>query len=131
VIKILVDHDIEGHAITLWGTLAKEGWLDLIDLELVTFYDINLPIESTDRDVWRFAQANQMILLTNNRNMDDENSLEQTLREEKKPTSLPVVTIGNVNHLSRKDYCLKCATELLEIVLFLENYLGRSRIYIP
>ncbi|EKF04357.1 hypothetical protein FDUTEX481_02036 [Tolypothrix sp. PCC 7601] len=37
-----------------------------------------------------FAQSNQMILLTANRSMKGENSLEQVMREEITPTSLPV-----------------------------------------
>lgn len=78
MIKILADHDIEGYAVTLLGTLAAEGWLELIPLEMVTFDDVGLPIDSTDREVWRFAQANEMILITNNRNMRGEDSLEQT-----------------------------------------------------
>jgi len=34
-----------------------------------------------------------MILLTANRNMENENSLEQTLKEENISTSLPVLTV--------------------------------------
>ncbi|GIK56439.1 MAG: hypothetical protein BroJett015_21020 [Chloroflexota bacterium] len=37
-----------------------------------------------------------MILLTNNRNMDDADFLEQTIREENMPTSLRVLTVANV-----------------------------------
>ena len=76
--KILVDHGIEGHAVILWGALAAEGWLDLIDVELVMFSDVSLPTDCSDRAVWRFAQAEGMILLTNNRNMEGDDSLERT-----------------------------------------------------
>lgn len=131
MITILVDHDIEGQALTLWGTLSKAGWLELVEINLVTFRDIGLPIKSTDREVWRFAQENGMILFTNNRNMDDKDSLEQTLREENSLTSLPVLTIANANRLSERKYRERCAAQLLEIVLDLEKNLGRSRIYIP
>ncbi len=130
-ITILADHDIEGYAVLLWGTLTSIGWLDLFPLKLVTFSDVTLPIDSTDREVWRFAQANQMILLTNNRNMKGEDSLEQTLREENGPTSLPILTIGNIYRLAEKNYRERCADELVEIGLDLENYLGRGRIFIP
>jgi hypothetical protein len=95
-ITILADHDIEGYAVLLWGTLTSIGWLDLLPLKLATFDDVDLLISSSDREVWRFVQANQMILLTNNRNMREEDSLEQTIREENTPTSLPVLTIGNI-----------------------------------
>lgn len=129
--KVLVDHDIEGHAVRLWQQLAGQGWLDLIEINMVTFLDVGLDINSSDREVWRFAQANAMILLTNNRNMKDKDSLEQTLRDENSTTSLPVLTISNVDRLRQKTYCLACATEIVEVVLYLEDYLGRSRVFIP
>ncbi len=131
MITVLVDHDIEGQALALWGTLGKTGWLEIVDVELVTFLNVGLPFDSSDREVWRFAQANGMILLTNNRNMDGEDSLEQTLRDENKLTSLPILTIANADRLSERLYRERCATQLLEIVIDLDTNLGRSRIYIP
>jgi predicted nuclease of predicted toxin-antitoxin system len=131
MVTILIDQDSEGYVVLLWGTLAKEGWLDLLPLEYVTFADVGLPDNSSDRDVWRFAQANGMILLTNNRNMEGEDSLEQTLREENTPASLPVLTFGNVRRLNDSHYRQRCATQLVEIVLFLENHMGKGRVFIP
>ena len=131
MIIILADHDIEGHAYSLIGVLGAEGWLEMVDLRLATFAEVGLPLDSPDRAVWRFAQENEMVLLTNNRNMDEADSLEQTLREENTPTSLPIVTIANAGRLSERHYRERCAFQLLEIVLELEKHLGRSRVYIP
>ncbi len=131
MITVLTDHDIEGYAVLLWGTLASMGWLELFPLKLLTFADVNLPLDSTDRAVWRFAQTNGMILLTNNRNMEDEDSLEQTLREENQPDSLPIITISNINRLAERTFRERCAERLVEIGLDLENHLGTSRIFIP
>lgn len=129
---VLSDHDIEGHVQLLWRSLQSAGWLDLFSLELLTFRDVNLPYGSTDREVWRFVQSRQMLLITYNRNMDDEDSLERTLREENRPDSLPVLTIGNRDRLALDaEYRGRCADDLAEIVLFLENHLGRARIFIP
>jgi predicted nuclease of predicted toxin-antitoxin system len=50
-------------------------------MRLARFVDVGLPYDSTDREVWRFAQANQLLLLTNNRNMEGLESLEQTIRD--------------------------------------------------
>lgn len=130
-VRFLSDHDIEGYAQLLWGTLASAGWLELMPLELNTFYEIELPINSNDREVWQFAQANGLILITNNRNMSDEISLEHTIRKENKLDSLPVLTIGNVDRLAELAYRERCADALVEIALDLENHLGRGRIYIP
>lgn len=130
-IRFLSDHDIEGYVQLLWGTLASVGWLDLIHLELTTFREIDLPVNSDDREVWRFVQANRYILITNNRNMKDETSLECTIREENQLNSLPVLTIGNAERMADLAYREQCADALVEISLDLEKHLGRGRIYIP
>jgi hypothetical protein len=122
---------MEGQATLLGGTLVTEGWLDLIPIRLVTFAEVGLSFDSSDRSVWRFVQAQQMLLLTDNRSMKGADSLEQTLREENTPTSLPILTIGSVNRLDERGYREECAERLVEIVLDLENYLGASRIFIP
>ncbi len=72
-----------------------------------------------------------MILLTNNRNMKEEDSLGQTLREENTETSLPVLTIGNVDRIVEREYRERCVTRLVDIVLDLDNYLGVARMFIP
>lgn len=72
-----------------------------------------------------------MIFLTNNRNMKGRDSLEKTMREENKTDSLPIVTIGNVDRLQERNYREQCVTKLAEIVVDLNDNLGRGRIYIP
>ena len=128
---ILVDHDIEGQVLALWGFLAAEGWLELYPLRLVTFNQVGLPVDSDDRIVWRFAQAQGLLLLTHNRNMNSEDSLEHTIREENTLTSLPVITIGRVARLRESVYRERCAVRLVEIGLEIEHYLGAGRLFIP
>jgi hypothetical protein len=89
-----------------------------------------LAIETSDREVWRFAQERSM-LLTDNRNMDDADSLEQTIRDENTVTSLPVLTIGSLDRIGDREYRERCALRLFEIVLDLDQHLGRGRIYLP
>lgn len=98
---------------------------------MVMFADVGLAGDSDDRTVWRFAQTNRMILLTANRNMDGEDSLEQTLRKENKLDSLPVLTITNAARLEERIYREECAEKLLEILLDLDNFLGAARLFIP
>lgn len=128
---VLVDLNMEGHAVLLWGTLAAEGWLDLVPLQLVTFPEVGLSFESSDRVVWRFAQSQRLLLLTDNRNMKGADSLEQTIREENTPSALPVLTMGSVGRLDEREYRERCAHRLAEIVLDLEYYLGSGRLFIP
>jgi len=128
--KLLVDHDIEGYAVLLWGSLIAERWLELAEIDFVMFTTVGLAFDSNDRDVWRSAQANGMVLLTSNRNMQDDDSLEQTIRQENTTDSLPVITISNVQRLDKKSYRDRCIARLVEIALDLDNYLGTGRIFV-
>lgn len=129
--KVLLDHHMKKQGILLWATMESEGWLRLLDIPFQTFADVKLPIDSSDREVWRFAQKNQLILLTGNRNNEGEDSLEQTIRDENKSTFLPVITIGALDRMEERTYREECAERLVDIILNLESYLGLGRIYIP
>ncbi len=129
---ILIDHNMEGQAILLWNTFLKTEWSELIPIRMFMFTDVGLAVNSDDREVWRFAQNHRMIFLTNNRSSKEEDSLERTILEENMPTSLPVLTVGNLNRIrSDKFYREKCIERILEIASELDNYLGTGRIFIP
>ena len=126
----LIDHNIERQSLMLFGSITSEGWLETLPIRFISFDEVELPIISSDREVWRFAQENQMILLTANRSMKGEDSLEQVIREECLPTSLPVVTLANIDRIIEREYREECVDRLIEIALYLENYLGVSRLFI-
>jgi predicted nuclease of predicted toxin-antitoxin system len=131
-VNFLVDHNLRGHAILLSGSILNGGWLDWVSIQFVTFDEMRLPVNSDDRVVWQLAQSNQMILLTANRSMKGKNSLEQVMREETTPRSLPVITIGDADRLlNDPEYRERCATRLVEIVLDIDGYKGVSRLFIP
>jgi len=130
--NFLIDHNLERYAVILLGKIASDGWLDLISIRFTTFKEIDLSTDSNDRIVWRLAQENRMILLSANRNMKGEDSLEQVLREDNTPDSLPIVTIGNLDRFSSEpSYRSRCADRIIEILLDIENYMGVGRIFIP
>ena len=131
MITILVDHNMEGQAVMLWGTFVAEGWLGVLPIVFARFTDVGLTFDSSDRTVWHFAQDHRMLLLTVNRSQRGEDSLEQVIREENSLTSLPVLTIGNVARIVERTYRVRCVARLLEIVLDLENYLGTGRLFLP
>lgn len=128
---ILVDHNIEGQALVLWGVMNATGWSDLLPVRLLRFTDVGLPHSSSDRMVWRFVQARHMLLLTDNRRNKEADALEQTIREENTAMSLPVLTIGNVRRLNEGRYREQCVLRLLEIVIDLDIYRGVGRLFIP
>jgi hypothetical protein len=128
----LIDHNLKGHALILFGALARQGWLDLFPIRFITFAEIELSIDSDDRVVWRLAQENQMILLTANRSMKGKDSLEQVMREENTSASLPVITISNADKLlNDSEYRGRCVESLIEILLDIDSYRGARRVFIP
>jgi predicted nuclease of predicted toxin-antitoxin system len=127
----LIDYNLRGQAALLWGTIAAEGWFEIVPIRFVGFEEVGLLENSSDRLVWQVAQTHQMIILTANRNMKGDDSLEQVIREDNTMTSLPVVTIGNKERLDEQNYREQCASRLVEILFDLENYLGVGRLYIP
>jgi predicted nuclease of predicted toxin-antitoxin system len=130
--NFLVDHNLRGHSVVLAGSLAASGWLDLISIRFVLFEQVGLAETSDDRLVWRYVQANQLILITANRSMKGKDSLEQVMREENTSTSLPVVTIGNIDRLmAEPEYRERCVDRLVDIVVDIEDYQGARRIFIP
>jgi predicted nuclease of predicted toxin-antitoxin system len=128
---ILVDYNLNGYVVLLQGTLVSNGWLDLLSIEFITLKEVSLAADTDDRTIWRFAQSNQMLLLTANRNAKGKDSLEQTMSEEGLPTSLPVLTIANLDRFIEKNYRERCGARIIEIILDLDNYLGVNRVFIP
>jgi len=64
--------------------------------------------------------------------MKDEDSLEQVMREESTSRSFPVVTIGNADRvLNDSIYRERCVDRLVEIVIYINNYMGARRVFIP
>ena len=127
----LVDYNLDGYAFVFLGILTKLGWLEFVPLRFVTFREAGLSMNSSDRVVWCYAQTNQMMILTANRNMKGEDSLEQVMREENTADSFPVITIGDLDRLDEFSYRERCIDCLLEIALDIERYMGVGRLFIP
>jgi hypothetical protein len=127
----LIDQNLEGYAEILLGGIASQGWLDLLPIQFITFAEIGLPLNSSDRIVWRYAQTHQMILITANRRMKGQDSLEQVMREENISTSLPVITIANLTRFNERNYREECIERLIEVSMYVEKFLGSRRVFIP
>lgn len=131
MVKVLIDHNMTGQARWLWDAVTEAGWAQMVALTFVYFSEVGLPYDSSDREVWRFMQTHGMFLLTANRNDDDDDSLERTMREENNANAWPVITIGNPDRLVERSYREECVSSLLNIVLYPENFFGTGRQYIP
>lgn len=130
---ILSDHNCERHAQEIFYALQRLGYDVLIPMTLNIFPDVNLPYSARDETVWRLCQEKGYLLLTGNRRtVDEEDSLELTIRRLYTPTILPVLTIGDMNRvLHDRNYCERCAICLAEIVIELDALRGVTRLYLP
>lgn len=130
-ITALLDHDLEGHEKYLVAGLKETGWDQLLTVSFKRLRDFGLPDDEPDQEVWRFVQNQGFILITNNRNQDDDTSLQATIMRENTPASLPVVTISSKDDLARAEYRQRVATRLADIVIYLDDYRGGGRVFAP
>ena len=130
-ITILIDQDLLGFDIFIQQGLKETGWDELIQVQFTRLRDYDLPDNLPDQEVWRFVQAQLLLLVTNNRNSEDETSLQATIRRENTLASWPIVTVSDKNSLIQTDYRQRVAQSLAEIILYLENYLGAGRVFVP
>ena len=112
-----------GYRLEYWETLA---------LSTLRFADVQLSSDSPDSTVWELCQQHQLILITANRNADEPDSLENTIRSRNTPDSLPVVTISDSNRImTDRDYAERATDRLLEILFDFANQRGIGRLFIP
>ena len=131
MITVLLDNDISGHQALFTGTVYSTGWAEYHLVHFNTLIEAGLTNDALDRDIWRYCQSHSFLLLTANRNQDDPDSLEQTLRDENREDALPVVTISDPQRLIEPVYRERCIHALIGIILDLNNYLGSARLFIP
>jgi len=90
-----------------------------------------LPVDSDDTTVWRYVQSAGALLLTSNRNRQNDTSLQATIERENHPTALPVLTLSQPEHLWVPAYRLQVALKIAEIIIYLDHYRGTGRLYVP
>jgi hypothetical protein len=99
---ILADINIQGQVDRLVAIMQVEPWKlfwDDLHVQYVHFADVGLAPDSLDSDVWELCQQRALVLITDNRNQDDPESLETTIRSRNTEASLPVITVANIPHL--------------------------------
>jgi hypothetical protein len=132
---ILADANCEGH-LALLVQLFHEGWRrdvwEVLPLTLVSFADVGLPADASDREVWEACQRAQVVLLTANRNDDGPESLEAIIQQHNTTASLPVFTLANDQRVLRdRSYAEAVADRLLEFLFDIDSYRGTGRLYLP
>jgi hypothetical protein len=99
---------------------------------LLHFEDVGLADTATDLEVWQRCQAEQMTLITGNRNLTGPDSLEATIRLHNTSSSLPVFTIADVDRLNAsRSYVEEVVESLLDYLQRIDTVRGTGRLFLP
>lgn len=72
------------------------------------------------------------MLVTGNRNKEDDDSLEATMLKRNTPQSLPVLTIGDPDRVMvDRQYAHSVAVQVLDYLLDIDKVRGAMRLYVP
>ncbi len=136
MLRIVADINAEGYLAYLvrkirrdphWHYFASE-----LNIEFLSFGDIELDKDSNDRQVWLAAQRHGAILLTDNRNHDGKDSLQAVINELNKSNSYPVITIGDLQRIvADPEYVERVIEALFERLMFIDGLKGTGRLFIP
>jgi hypothetical protein len=133
--RILADNNVEGHLDAIDQFLRSGTWQEFweeADVTVVGFRGLGLEPDSPDRVVWQTCQSQEVVLFTGNRNQEGPDSLEETIRLFNQADSLPVITLGDPDRFGReRTYAENAAVKLLEYLLYLDQYRGAGRLYVP
>jgi hypothetical protein len=134
---LLADVNLQGHLPYLERLLQQLGLLELITelgLVLATFSDVGLDRGLDDRTLWNYCQASGWVLLTDNRNRENEDSLEATLQDSWRDGLLPVLTLANKGKFENSAvYAARVAEDIADVLVsvFHDEVRDRPRIFVP
>src|SRR5438105_15014202 len=100
--------------------MRAEPWAEFwqaLGLVFCHFEDVGLAAFASDLEVWQRCQAEQLLLITDNRNEKTLDSLETTIRRLNTPGSLPVFTIASLDRVHAGDYAVRIVTRLYELLI--------------
>lgn len=113
---LVADANAQGQVEFLLRRMQADEWAGFwqaLGLVLRRFEDVGLSASSTDLEIWSVCQTEQLILITDNRNLDSEDSLEATIRRHNAPQSLPIFTIANMDEFRTNSSYVKRVVEAL------------------
>jgi hypothetical protein len=134
---VLLDVNVGGMRDRLRGLIKKVGlgeFLQIAELQFMTFADESLPGDLDDRSLWHYCERRRLVLLTDNRNHNARDSLQATLDDSWRLGDLPILTITNKLAFSDdQDYAERFATDLVEAVCDIAdgNVLAQPRLWLP
>jgi hypothetical protein len=134
---LLADVNVQGHLPYLARLMEERGLLEILTelgIALATFPDLSLDRNMNDRSLWNFCQEHRWMLLTDNRNREDENSLQTTIEDFWHEGHLPVLTLANKGRFENSAaYATTVAEDIAEqlVVAFVDGICDQPRIFVP
>jgi hypothetical protein len=117
---LLADVNVQGHLPYLKRLIEGLGLWEIraeLDIRFVTFPDCGLDRHLNDRDLWSYCQENDRVLFTDDRNHEDEDSLEATLQDSWHPGHLPILTLANKGKFENSEiYATRVAEAVAELL---------------
>lgn len=134
---LLADVNVQGHLPYLVRLIKGIGLLDLLSevgVTFETFVDRGLDPHMKDRALWNYCQANTLVLFTENRNHEDEDSLNATIQDSWQEGHLPVLTLANKGRFEHSEsYATLVANDVANLLFSIlhENVRNQARIFVP
>ena len=134
---LLADVNVQGHLPYLKRLIEGFGLWEILaglDIRFVTFPDCGLDRHMDDRDLWSYCQENDLVLFTDDRNHEDDDSLEATLQDSWRPGHLPILTLANKGKFENSEiYASRVAEDVAELLftIFHDGARDQARIFVP
>lgn len=132
---LLADADCVGQVMLLTGLMQDESRRDLwesLELQDFTLGDLGLPLDTPDRIIWERCCADDLVLITANRNAEGPDALQRVISESPDAGGYPVITISDTYRVAHeRPYAHRAADKLLEYLFDIGNLRGSLRLYIP
>ena len=132
---ILADNNVIGQVAYLVQLMQAQPWGEFwkeLGLSLRRFDDVGLAPNATDVEIWQRCQADELVLITDNRNEDSPDSLAAAIRNLNSPHSLPVFTIADLDKFgTSREYEERVVVALYDYLLRIEEVRGTGRLYLP
>lgn len=103
-------------------------------MTFATFPDIGLDRKIDHRPLWNYCQQHDWVLFTEDRNDDNDDSLQSTLNDSWRDGHLPILTLANKGRFENEPtYAERVATDVAELLfgIVLGDYRDLPRIYVP
>jgi len=132
---IIADINIQGHVDLLVAKVQTVHWQifwDDLHLRYAHFSEVGLMPNDPDSLIWDTCQKEELVLITDNRNEEDPDSLESAIRSRNTSVSLPVFTIASIPHLRQsRDYADRVIERMLDFLMRIESLRGTGRLFLP